>query len=72
VPSYSFNGNGNNRSRPEWGSVKLGFLRLSPQAYADGLSRMSGANRPSARAVSNAVIAQSESIVIHRNLTDMV
>jgi len=72
VPSYTFNGTGNNRSRPEWGSVKFGFLRLSPQAYTDGISRMSGANRPSARAVSNAVIAQSESIVNARNLTDMV
>lgn len=72
VPSYSFNGAGNNRSRSEWGSVKQGFLRISPQAYADGLSRLSGANRASARAVSNAINAQSDSIINDRNLTDMV
>jgi len=56
----------------DWGSVKVGFLRLSPQAYADGISLMSGANRPSARAVSNAINAQGASIVNNRKLTDMV
>jgi hypothetical protein len=71
-PSYAFNGTGNNRARYDWGSVKVGFLRLSPQAYADGISRMSGANRPSARAVSNAINAQGASIVNNRKLTDMV
>ena len=71
-PRYSFNGTGNNLAHPEWGSFKLGFVRLAPQAYADGLSRMAGANRPSARAVSNAISAQSSSVVNNRNLTDMV
>lgn len=71
-PRYSFNGVGNNLAHPEWGSFKLGFLRLAPQAYADGLSRMAAPNRPSARAVSNAISAQSTSVVNNRNLTDMV
>jgi len=71
-PRYSFNGTGNNLAHPEWGSFKLGFLRLSPQAYVDGLSRMSGGTRPSARAVSNAISAQNTSVVNNRNLTDMV
>jgi len=71
-PRYSFNGVGNNLAHPEWGSFKLGFLRLAPQAYADGLSGMAGANRPSARAVSNVISAQASSVVNNRNLTDMV
>ncbi len=71
-PRYSFNGTGNNLARPEWGSVKQGFLRLSPQAYADGRSLMAGASRASARAVSNAISAQSTSIINNRQLTDMV
>ena len=69
---YSFNGQGNNLLHSEWGSVKVAFLRTAPAAYADGLSTMSGASRPSGRAVSNSIHAQEESIPNDRNLTDMV
>lgn len=71
-PRYSFNGFGNNLLHTDWGSVKVAFLRMAPAAYADGKSTMSGATRPSARAVSNAIDAQSGSIPNNRRLTDMV
>ena len=72
APQYSFSGEGNNFANPEWGSVSRGFIRIAPQRYADGISTMSGADRPSARVVSNAISDQTQSIVNDRNLTDMV
>lgn len=71
-PQYTYNGEHNNLKNPEWGTVSFGFVRTAPQGYSDGISAMAGAGRPSARAVSNAISAQSESIVNNRNLTDMV
>ncbi len=69
---YSFNGTGNSFANPQWGSVKEAFLRQSPSAYGDGLSTLAGSTRPGARAISNAIDAQSTSIPNARNLTDMV
>ena len=71
-PQYASSGERNNLRNPEWGSVSSGFLRTAPQRYSDGISGMAGTGRPSARAVSNAINAQSESIINNRNLTDMV
>src|SRR5438552_11733990 len=51
----SFDGTGNNLANSEWGSTNEALLRLAAAQYADGLSVPAGANRPSARAVSNAV-----------------
>ncbi len=50
-------GVGNNLANPTWGSTHINFLRLTPADYADGASDPAGADRPSARAVSNAVVA---------------
>src|SRR5690348_13558265 len=55
----SIDGSGHNLLHPGWGEAGTDFLRQSPAAYADGISKPVGANRPSARAVSNAVAAQS-------------
>lgn len=54
-------GYGNNEDNPEWGMTDSYYLRLAPAAYEDGVSEPSGANRPSAREVSNAVAARTES-----------
>ena len=70
-PQYPYSGEGNNLRNSEWGSVSLSFLRTAPQGYSDGVSAMAGTDRPSPRAVSNAISAQTESIVNDRNLTDM-
>jgi peroxidase len=58
----SIDGSGNNPSRPEAGKTGSTFYRLTPPAYADEVGAPSGADRPSARLVSNAVCAQTTSI----------
>jgi peroxidase len=47
-------GKGNNIANPDWGSGNQQFLRHSAADYADGISSPSGADRPSARVISNA------------------
>ncbi len=48
-------GRGNNIAKPEWGRADVSFTRLAANDYADGLSRLAGSNRPSARLISNRV-----------------
>lgn len=55
----SFDGTGNNLANPELGSVGEQLLRVSDPAYADGISAPAGADRPSAREISNALVAQN-------------
>lgn len=57
----SIDGSDNNLANPDWGATHEQLLRLSVPAYEDGISDPSGSDRPSARAISNAVSAQSES-----------
>ncbi|HYF37866.1 MAG TPA: peroxidase family protein, partial [Prosthecobacter sp.] len=54
----STDGSGNNVANPVWGTPNQPFLRLAPNAYSDSTGEPAGANRPSARAISNAVAAQ--------------
>jgi hypothetical protein len=68
-PQYTYSGERNNLRNPEWGSVALGFIRTAPQSYSDGISAMAGTDRPSARAVSNTINAQTDSIINNRSLT---
>lgn len=67
----SFDGSGNNLDNPEIGATFIHLMRLAPAAYSDGISRMAGAERPSARSVSNAVIAQDALMPNPQRLTDM-
>ena len=53
----SLDGTGNNITHPDWGSTAEQLLRRSPVAYTDGISTPSGADRPNARAISNALAA---------------
>jgi hypothetical protein len=53
-------GVGNNLSNPTWGSAGTDLIRIAASAYADGLSAPAGANRPSARAISNALSDQTD------------
>ena len=57
----SIDGSGNNIDQADWGAAETPLLRLTPSAYSDGLSTMSGTERPGARAVSNAVSSQADS-----------
>src|SRR4051812_32912676 len=53
----SIDGTGNNRLHPDWGSTNEQLIRVAPAAYADSVSAPAGADRPSARDVSNALAA---------------
>ncbi len=68
----SIDGTGNNTTQPLWGSAHQPVIRLFDNDYADGVSAPSGADRPSARAISNAVAAQTESILNKRGATDFL
>lgn len=68
----SADGSGNNTANPEWGRPDKVFRRLAPADYADGVSVPSGTSRPSARAVSNAVAAQSDSRPNARGASDFL
>jgi peroxidase len=54
----SFDGTGNNLANPEWGSTDEQLLRVAEDDYADGISAPAGEDRPSAREISNALVAQ--------------
>lgn len=52
----SIDGSGNNLTNPDWGAAGEDLLRIAPADYADGVSSPAGADRPSAREVSNAIV----------------
>ena len=54
----SMDGSGNNIANPDWGARGQHLIRLSGVYYADGIEALSGADRPSARHVSNIVFDQ--------------
>ncbi len=68
----TIDGSGNNLTNPDWGSAGTTFLRLAPAAYADRSETPAGADRPSARAISIIVAAQSESRVNDVGASDYV
>jgi hypothetical protein len=51
---------GNNVANPNQGTANTDLLRLSPVAYADGISAPSLANNPSARSISNILNNQAD------------
>ncbi|WP_207396275.1 peroxidase family protein [Bremerella alba] len=65
-------GTGNNLIDPTLGSAETEFIRIVEADYADGISEASGEDRPSAREVSNNIVAQSTSETNDRFLTDFV
>jgi len=68
----SIDGTGNNARNPARGSAGSLQKRIVPAAYADGHDAPSGADRPSARAVSNAVCAQTGSIPNRMGASDLL
>ena len=66
-------GRGNNAAHPEWGSVNQHLLRLSPVDYGDGIGSPAGADRPSARVVSNSFsVSPEDGILNERDFTAFV
>lgn len=72
VASAPINGVGNNVLRPTLGSVEIELLRIANSQYGDGNMSPAGQNRPTARFISNQIVAQDRSILNDRNLTDFV
>ncbi|HEY4284257.1 MAG TPA: peroxidase family protein [Chthoniobacterales bacterium] len=68
----SIDGSGNNLSHPDWGQAGTPLLRLCPSDYADQISAPSGVERPSPRAISNAVVAQTTPIYNSRGASDFI
>src|SRR5206468_2689442 len=69
----AIDGTGNNLAHPDWGSVGVDLIREASAAYADGVSAPAGTDRPSARAVSNAVAAADPDGTLNdRNLSAFV
>jgi hypothetical protein len=71
-PFRSIDGSGNNPLHADWGRTLTPLLRRTTCAYGDGLDLPSGANRPSARAISNVVAAQTSSRMNERYATDFL
>jgi peroxidase len=68
----SVDGSANNTANAAWGTPGQAFIRLAPAEYADGASSPAGATRPSARAVSNAVVKQPVLRPNARGASDMI
>lgn len=67
-PSSSFpsiDGTGHNPTNPEWGSTGIELLRRAAAEYEDGASAPAGADRPSAREISNAVADQPDDVPLN-------
>ena len=67
----SQDGTANNETHALWGAAGGAFRREVPDAYWDGVSTPSGAGRPGARAVSNAVAAQAAPMPDERGVSDL-
>lgn len=65
-------GSANNRANPDWGQAGREFRRRTSIGYEDGQSSPAGGNRPSARAVSNAVAAAEGSRPNSRGASDFI
>ena len=68
----SIDGSGNHLSIDDMGEAHTQLVRLVDNDYADGIAQLAGVNRVSARVISNAISAQSESMPNHKHATDFV
>jgi len=66
----SIDGSGNNMTDLSMGSVFVQLFRIVLPDYADGISEISGSDRPSPREISNVVLSQNTSIVNELGATD--
>jgi Ca2+-binding RTX toxin-like protein len=68
----SIDGSGNNLENEDWGSTHVDLERLVSVEYEDGVSSLAGADRPSAREISNGIAAVDEFQENDRYLTDVL
>lgn len=72
TPSANFpsiDGAGHNLAHPDWGQAGSELIRIAPAEYSDGVSTPAGADRPSAREISNAIADQGDDVAT--NARDM-
>ena len=73
MATYSIDGTANNVANSEWGSTQEQLLRLAKAEYGNGISTPAGADRPSAREISNVLADQGDAdIISDRNLSAMI
>lgn len=68
----TLDGSGNNLADPSMNSVGMRLMRRMSVDYADGVSQMPAPNLAGPRVISNAVVAQSESIPNRRRASDFL
>ena len=68
----SIDGSGNNEDQLELGAAHTQLARWASADYSDGISAMAGEGRPSPREISNAVIAQIESVPNRNRASDFL
>lgn len=56
----SYDGTGNNRRHPTWGSSFSHLQRLAPARYTDGVASIAGSDLKSAREISNLLVSQAD------------
>ncbi len=66
----SIDGSGNNPNFPELNAAETDLARLGQSDYADGISALTGEQRPSPRLISSLVNAQEDSLPNRRGTTD--
>lgn len=72
LENRTIDGSNNNLATPQMGAAGVTLDRISDPAYADGLATPSGASRPNARAISNAVAAQTANLINTFRTTDFL
>lgn len=68
----SIDGSGHNRAHVDWGQAGVDLLRIAPAEYGDGISTPGGADRPSAREISNAIVDQTATETNDRDMSNFV
>ena len=68
----AIDGSNNNISHPDWGSTLEQLLRTAPAEYSDGVSTPAGADRLSARAISNLVVSQTDQALNARGMSAFI
>ncbi len=66
----SFDGSGNNETNTDWGAAESLLEYHIGNAFADGISTPSGADRPNSREISNAVFDQAGFIQSNLEISD--
>ena len=68
----TIDGTNNNQEDPEMGSAGVHLARWADSDYGDDISSLAGADRPSPRAITNAVCAQSGDVPNELEVTDYI